>query len=111
MIVIADFAENYSFILQDAAQGFHWSNDQVTLYPFVCYYRKGTELEHINLVISDCLKYDTVAVHLFQRNLVKMLKNKINFDIKKLIHFPMVLHHIRIMKTLSICATTKLTLE
>ena len=46
-----------------------------------------TELEHINLVISDCLKHDTVAVHLFQRNLVKMLKNKINFDIKKLIYF------------------------
>ena len=42
MIVIADFAENYSFILQDAAQGFHWNKDQGTLHPFVCYYRKGT---------------------------------------------------------------------
>ena len=83
MIVIAYFAKNYSFILQNAAQGFHWSNDQ-----FVCYYRRGTELVHINLIaISDCLKHDTVAVHLFQRNLVKMLKNKINFDIKKLIYF------------------------
>ena len=69
-------------------QDFHWSNDQVILHPFVCYYRRGTELVHINLVvISDCLKHDTVAVHLFQRNLVKMLKNKINFDIKKLIYF------------------------
>ena len=61
MIVIADVAENYSFILQDAAQVFHWNNDQATLHPFVCYYRRGTELEHINLVISDCLKHDTVG--------------------------------------------------
>ena len=88
MIVIADFAENYQFILQDAAEGFHWNKDQATLHPFVCYYRKSTELEHINLVvISDGLKHDTVAVYLFQRNLVKMRKNKINFEIKKLIYF------------------------
>lgn len=39
-IVILDFAENYSFIVQDAAQGFHWDNSQVTLHPFAVYYRK-----------------------------------------------------------------------
>ena len=87
MIFIADFSENYSFILQDAAQGFHWNNNQATLHPFVCYYRRGTELDHIILiVISDCLKHDT-DVYLFQRNLVKKLKNKINFDLKKLMYF------------------------
>ena len=74
--------------MQNAAQGFHWNNDKATLHSFVCYYRSGTELEYIYLVvISDCLKHDTVAVYLFQRNLVKILKNKINFDIKKLIYF------------------------
>ena len=25
-VVIGDFSENYSFVLQDAAQGFHWNN-------------------------------------------------------------------------------------
>ena len=45
-------------------------------------------LEHINIVvISNCLKHYTVAVHLFQKNFVKLLKNKINFDIKKPIYF------------------------
>ena len=39
------------------------------------------------VVMCDYLKHDTLAVHFFQRNLVKMLKNKINFDIKKLIYF------------------------
>ena len=36
--VIADFSENYSFVLQDEAQGFHWNNSQATLHPFVVYY-------------------------------------------------------------------------
>ena len=67
MIVIADFAENYSFILQDAAQGFHWYNDQATLHSFVCHYRRGTELEHINLVISSNLKL--IIVLAFQKRM------------------------------------------
>ena len=29
-IVMTDFAENYSFVLQDAVQGFHWNNAQAT---------------------------------------------------------------------------------
>ena len=88
MIVIADLAENYSFILQDAAQGFHWNNDQATLHQFVCYYRRDTELEHINLVdiwLSETWHSSRPFVP--EKNLVKMLKNKI-LDIKKLIYFP-----------------------
>ena len=38
-VVIGDFSENYSFVLQDAAQGFHWNNSQATIHPFVAYYR------------------------------------------------------------------------
>eukprot|EP00731_Ephydatia_muelleri_P022793 Em0015g376a len=38
VIVQGDFAENYSFIVQDAAQGFHWNNDQATIHPFVVYF-------------------------------------------------------------------------
>ena len=38
LLVNADFSENYSFILQDAAQGFHWNNSQATIHPFVAYY-------------------------------------------------------------------------
>ena len=34
-IIILDFVENYSFIVQDAAQAFHWDNSQATLHPFV----------------------------------------------------------------------------
>jgi len=65
-LVIADFSENYSFVLQDAAQGFHWNNSQATLHPFVAYYRGNEELCHLSyVVISECNHHDTIAVHLF----------------------------------------------
>jgi hypothetical protein len=37
--VLCDFAENYSFILQDETQGFHWNNAHVTLHPSAIYFQ------------------------------------------------------------------------
>ena len=34
-IVLVDFAENYSFVVQDEVQGFQWNNLQATLHPIV----------------------------------------------------------------------------
>lgn len=77
-IVLCDFAENYSFVLQDEAQGFHWNNAQSTIHPFVIYFKEGDTLQHLSLVIiSDCMAHDTVAVHLFQRHLISFLKEKL----------------------------------
>ena len=74
--VTADFSENYSFVLQDAAQGFHWNNSQATLHPFVAYYLDSGEVCHLcYVVISDCLHHDTVAVHLFQKSFIAFLKD------------------------------------
>ena len=39
ILVIADIAENYSFVLQDEVQGYHLTNSQVTIHPFVVYHR------------------------------------------------------------------------
>jgi hypothetical protein len=75
-VVICDFSENYAFVCQDAVQGFHWNNDQATIHPFVIYYRNSdtNAIDHTSLVIiSDCLKHDTVAVHLFQEALINYL--------------------------------------
>ena len=67
VVIILDLAENYSFIVQNAIQGFHWNNSQATLHPFAVYYRDSdNELCNINLcIISDCFKHDSVAVHSF----------------------------------------------
>ena len=47
--VIADFSENYSFVLQDEIQAFHWNNGSVTIHPFVCHYIKEGKLAKCNI--------------------------------------------------------------
>lgn len=75
LVILMDFAENYSFVVQDAVQGFHWENSQATLHPFVVYYKKNEELKNINIcMISDCLKHNTVAVNVFLKKLIEYLK-------------------------------------
>jgi hypothetical protein len=32
-VVLCDFAEDYSFVLQNGAQGFRWNNPQATIQP------------------------------------------------------------------------------
>ena len=84
----ADFSENYSFVLQDAVQGFHWNNAQTTIHPFVVYYHDSDELCHINFVIIlDCLHHDTVAVHLFQKSLMDYLKENLGSVLRKVFYF------------------------
>jgi hypothetical protein len=39
-VVLCAFVENYSFVLQDGAQRFHWNNAQATIHPYVIYFKK-----------------------------------------------------------------------
>lgn len=76
-IVVLDFSENYSFVLQDEVQAHHWSTAQCTVHPFGIYYREPEtqNLRNKNfIVLSDCLKHNTILVHVFQRHLVEYLK-------------------------------------
>lgn len=75
-MVTADFSENYAFVFQDLAQGYHWNNSQATVHPFVGYYKANDELLHVSyVVISECLVHDTIAGHLFQKKFLAFLKN------------------------------------
>ena len=87
-IIILDFAENYSFIVQDAAQGFHWDNSQATLHPFVAYYKSPeSNTQHTCMcVISDCLRHDTITVHCFLNPILKHMK-EICPTLKKVYYF------------------------
>ena len=64
-IITLNFAENYSFIVQDTIQNFHWNNSQATLHTFEVYYGDGDNkvCNIILCIISDRLKHDSVAVH------------------------------------------------
>ena len=85
--VMADFFENYSFVLQDEAQGFHWNNSQETLHPFVVYYTESGKLHQLRYaIILDCLQHDIVAVHVFQ-NVLEFLTDKFNCCPHKIIYF------------------------
>lgn len=89
VVVLADFSENYSFIVQDAIQGYHWNNDQATVHPFVCYYRTAEDepLKCATLmVISDEKSHNTLVVHTFQKELVKFLEEKIG-KVDKVFYF------------------------
>ena len=65
-LVLADFAENYSFLVQDEIQSFHWVNQQATLHPFVYYYKADNITKCRSLcIISDHVKHDTATVYVF----------------------------------------------
>lgn len=90
IVVCADFSENYAFVLQDAAQGYHWNNAQATIHAFVAYFQQSesSEISHLNFVIiSDCLNHDTIAVYLFQKRLISFLKCSLTCIPKKIIYF------------------------
>ncbi|KYN07562.1 hypothetical protein ALC62_01467 [Cyphomyrmex costatus] len=75
-LVICDFAENYAFVVQNATAGFHWNNNQSTIFPVVIYFKVNNELTHESLVIiSDCNKHDSVAVHVFCRITTNFVKS------------------------------------
>ena len=102
----------YSFILQDAAQGFHWNNSQATLHPFVAYFVDSGELRHLSyVIILDCLHHDTIAFYLFQKFFIAFLKKFLSerSQPKKIIYFLMVLHlSTKTERTFSICAITEM---
>ena len=63
VIMLSDFGENYGFVIQDAAQGYHWTNSQATLHPSIAYYKKNGTLKSISCVmVSDSLVHDTITV-------------------------------------------------
>ena len=105
-IVLVDFAENYSFVVQDEVQGFHWNNLQATLHPIVIYYREngmsssifyitffimkfvflGLVINKSFCFISDDTEYDVPTLYLIQQFFTDYLKVKYS-HIQKLIYF------------------------
>ena len=54
MIIQGDFAEDYSIMVQDEIQSYHWENSQVTLHPFVLYYPNNDgKLLHESTIMYD----------------------------------------------------------
>ena len=64
VLVVCDFAENYSFVIQDEIQAFHWNNAMATLHPFVAYYKESGERTLIMFVFR-IVTYMTLWLFIF----------------------------------------------
>jgi hypothetical protein len=75
VIVHLDFAENYSFSIPDEVQGYHWTNNQMTIHPFYCQWSvNGNDLRHKTFaVISDCLDHNADTVDVFRGKFMEHL--------------------------------------
>jgi hypothetical protein len=76
---LGDFLENYSFNIQDAAQGFHTNNQQATTHPFVSYFKNSkNELKNLCcVIISECLYHNTVIAYIFQKHPIAFLNENV----------------------------------
>ena len=86
VIIHEDFAENFQMKHQREVMAAHWSNDTVTLFTAVVYYRSGTgDLEHTSYaVISDDLRHDKQSVYAFNKAILEEVKkftqvNKVHY--------------------------------
>ena len=43
VVVLLDFAENYSYAIQDEVQSFNWNNSQCSLHPVIIYFLNSTK--------------------------------------------------------------------
>jgi len=77
-LVLMDFAENYSFVVQDEVQSFHWSHSSCTLHPVVVYHRPSSEvLQNFSICyLSDDLDHDVSFVHQVQKLTSDIIKTK-----------------------------------
>jgi hypothetical protein len=93
-VVSLDFAENYGFVTQDEAQSFHSNNDQATFFQVAVHYRDCNDVKLRGFVcISEHLKHDTLAVHVFQKKPITYLQSELIHGIKKFTTSQIVLSH------------------
>lgn len=78
VMVCFDFSENFAYIAQDAAQSFHYNNDQCTVFPVIYYYRDDSAIVHeCCIFLSDSTKHDTAAVYTILTQLVPHIQKNV----------------------------------
>lgn len=108
ILVVLDFAENYSFIHQDEIQSYYWAKSQATIHPFGIYYNTDQEVQFTNfIVISDIMKHNTTAVQLFLKKLIMFVTTNICTPKKYAIFRMDLLRNIRIEPTCTISQCLK----
>ena len=88
-IILMDFSENYSFIIQESVQAFYYNNDQATIHPFCMYYKQENNEKLLNqnfCVISDTKDHFAYTVNAFTEKLISEIVKDYGW-IKNIIYF------------------------
>lgn len=86
VLVCFDFSENYAFVVQDAAQAFHYNNDQSTVFPVLYYYKTKSGIFHKSCIfLSESTKHDTAAVYTVLTQLIPIIRKDVP-QVKKIIY-------------------------
>ena len=87
-IVLGDFAENYSFVIQDEIQGYHWNKSQCSLHPIVIYHSSNNFLLASSIcILSDDLDHDVSFVYKVMDEAVKHIKTELIPSINTIHYF------------------------
>lgn len=74
-VVLMDFAQNYSHVVQNSIQSQFFNMRQSTLHPVVVYYKSNNTIVHKSYVfISDVNSHDTIFVFCVQQQLIMDVK-------------------------------------
>ena len=86
-VISMDFSENYSFTIQDEAQGYHWTSDSCTVHPLIINLScvAGKKIVSSHCIISDDLKHDVCMVYKIQEKVSEFVKE--NFPNITEIHY------------------------
>ena len=76
LVIHVDFAENWSVLLQNEIQSYHWSKNQISIFTAVCYFANDMTVSFVT--VSDDTKHDSshalMAMDLILRNLKERFK-------------------------------------
>ena len=62
VLVVGDFVKNFTFVMQDEVQSYHWTSAQATIHTFVCYWLENGVSKHVSYVaVSVCLTHSTIT--------------------------------------------------
>ena len=88
VIVLEDFAERYSFLVQDEIQGYHWNKSQCSLRPVAVYISSSDNLVEFSLcILSEDLNHDVTFVYIVIKETVVFIKKELNPTVKTIHYF------------------------
>lgn len=82
VIMLMDFSEDYRCRFQNESQSAFFDQRQVSVHPFMCYYREKVKnenemlVEHSIIAISNDPKHDAFAVKVYEKKALELLNNE-----------------------------------